>query len=634
MEARLRASKGNIAACMAASTADERRAIAQELRKVSSPDPAAVRYFIENYFVINTKGEGEAQALQTMYPLKETQEVLWADFVFCWTHGIPTWWILLKARQIGWSTLVQAILFQRTIFNKLMKVLVMADERTRSQQIFNMSLLAHNYLPFWMRPEIQYNNRGEGILHFDRKDDDERATNPGLNSTFYVDAANKPSGSSRGFTLHGFHISEFGLFLRPGVVTSDIIPATAKKNPLVLAVIEGTANQGQNEVYQRLWDLSARGESLFRPQFAGWFKERAYSKPFRDATHRSEFILSQEETELVGKIKDECDVTVTLEQISWYREQADMFEVVEKDRDKMEQEYPSYPRSAFRASGICAFPRKKLSQIEVRDVRPPIWFGDLTFREEAAGPNGEKKEVAVLVQYPAHMRETAPLWVWEWPRPTEGYYGGSDPSQGIPGKDNSACSFWRVPLKQGERIRQCAEYEGLADPKLLAKIVCALGRIYNTAEIAPECNTLTEHIGNIIQVHEYPKIYRWRRQDKIKGHWTNFFGWETGFKSRADLIVRFKSLMIDDSLHIKSQRLLQECSVFVDDSTGRFEAQNGFHDDTLFAAMIAVYCLFELDPRLFLLMEKGAPDPNQNKQNTDFSLFEDELVDKSEFACL
>jgi hypothetical protein len=147
--------------------------------------------------------------------------------------------------------------------------------------------------------------------------------------------------------------------------------------------------------------------------------------------------------------------------------------------------------------------------------------------------------------------------------------------------------------------------------------------------MAPECNNMTEHIGNILHIHKYPKLYRWRRQDKTKGRMTNFFGWDTGtHKHREDLINRFKSLMMDDSLEIRSSRLHNECLSFVQkDDAVRFEATGGEHDDALFAAMICCYCLMELDPRLYQVLDnEQIPVPGMGKHNTDFSEYDNEVV--------
>lgn len=571
------------------------------------------------------------QRLQTVYPFTETQEILWAEFKKCWDAGLPAWFLLLKARQIRWSTLVQGSIFQRTITTPLTNSLVIGDELKRSNQIFAMSTLAYSKLPWWMRPEVELMNRGEGIMRFNRKDKDEQISNPGLNSSFFVDAANKPSGSSRGFTLHNVHATEFGLWQNPEILTSDILPAVPKKNPNVICVAEGTAKgSGEKYAFLNMWKMAVSGRGMFKPVFAAWWKEKTYCKPFPSTVDEENFAFTKEETELSAKVHDEFGYEITKPQMHWRREQAEQFEATEGDAEKVEQEYPSYAKAAFRSGGICAFSLKKLAQIEVRDIRTPKWAGDLTHRRQ------NDADQPVLIRYFQRRGETeltamdrtnitnAPLWIWEWPNSKDLYYLASDPAGGNPGLDFSALSVFRVPRRKGERIQQCLEYRGYADPKDLAKMVCTIGKMYNTCEVAPEMNQFTEHIGNILHVHQYPKVYRWRRADKVKNRFSWAFGWETNTKSRNDLRTRFNSLMVEDSLEMKSSRLLSECQSFVKgDDVERFEASAGEHDDALFAAMICCYCLMELDPRLFALVEEEPlPDNNRQAHNTDTSLFD------------
>lgn len=624
MDARLKEANGDPKLAYSRLSPDELSLIELEISRSLQNTPESVRYFLENWMIINTKGEDwQQQRLQSIYPFTDTQEILWSVFAEEWNAGRPLWLLLLKARQIRWSTLVQGAMFQRTISNKLTNSLVIADEKGRANKIFDMSQLAYIKLPWWMRPEKAIDNRGEGVVWFNRKDKQEQINNPGLESYFFVDAANKPSGSSRGFTLHNLHATEFGLWAHPEVLTSDIIPAIPKKNPMVISIVEGTAKgSGENYSFLRMWKMAMEGRGLFRPVFAAWWKEKTYCKPFPSQMDEDAFEFTKEETELAAKVKDEFDYDITKPQMAWRRDQADQFEATEGDPEKVEQEYPSYARSAFRSGGICRFSVKKLTQVEVRDVKQPKWYGDLIYK------NINGKDSPVLVRYPENMRFQAPLWVWEWPNSKDIYYGASDPAGGIVGQDYSAIQIFRVPKRNGERIRQCLEYRGYADPKELAKIVVAVGLMYNTCELAPECNAMTEHIHNIVFIHKYPKLYRWRRQDKTKNRFTHFYGWDTGtHKHREDLMSRFNALLQDDSVEIRSSRLLSECMSFIKlDDTDRFEAGPGEHDDALFAAMICCYCLMELDPRLFNTVdqEQPLPDKNVQKHNTDFSLYDEE----------
>jgi len=633
MDAMLEETDGDISLVYDSLTPGDISALDTELKRVSGNDPVSMRYYLENYHLINTKGENEPPRLQTLSPFKESQEIIWQDFIYCIDNKIPVWWILLKARQVGWSTLIQAMIFYRTIFNPNMTSLVIADERVRSGWIFDMSRLAYDYLPYWMRPEMQYEVKGDHVK-FDRKDSEERRRNPGLRSTLYCDAANKPSGSSRGMTLHCLHASEISRYNNPRIISSDIIPTVPRNNPLTIACLEGTA-EGRNYFYKDMWESAMSGRSKrWRPLFTAWWQEKTYFLMFRDEAEKAAFIPNEEERTLISKIQDEYNYPLSMEQLNWRRDLGQFFEDTEKDFDKVEQEYPSFPESAFRISGLCFFPKKRLMIIEKRDVRKPIWQGEL----KAIKRDG--KEIKQFVRFVDP--EEAYLWVWEFPKTGDIYYLGADPGHGVEGKDYSAISIWRIPKHPLEPYSQVAEVQGFINPTEFSKLIAMLGEYYNNCEVSPECNTITTVITDLLHVHEYPQIYRWRRHDKTKGKFTNYFGWETNRKSRNYMMDRFRSLMLQDKIIIKSRRLIDECYSFVDDDTGRFESSEDTNDDCLFSAMICVTCMLDFDPTLVapLSINQEGEDSDSSKpkgehHNTDYSLFdEEEMMDNSEFSRL
>jgi hypothetical protein len=602
--------KGDSKKALDTLNAEQAELVNAELSLVSGNDPVSLRYYLDNYHIINTKGEGEPPRLQTLAPFKESQEILWADFIYCIENKIPVYWILLKARQVGWSTLVQAMIFYRTIFNPLMNSLVIADERVRSGWIFDMSRLAYDNLPYWMQPELQYEVKGDHVK-FDRKDKEERMRRPGLRSALYCDAANKPSGSSRGMTLHCLHASEVSRYTNAAILSSDILPAVPENNPLTIACLEGTA-EGRQYFYRKLWESAVKGRNKqWRPVFTGWWQEKTYSRPFRTTVEENEFVFNEEERDIALKVKDEFGHVITPAQMNWRRNKGQFFEDNEGDFEKVEQEYPSYPESAFRSSGRSFFPKKRLASIEKRYVRRPEWFGELQAVKD--GETTAKKWVKYTDLF------ESPLWIWEWPREGVVYYLGADPGHGIPGDDYSAISIWKIPMHPSSPYIQVAEYQGYADPTAFARLIALLGEFYNQCEIAPECNTITQVIGDLLNVHNYPSIYRWRRNDKVKGRFTNYFGWETNAKSRNLMMSRFRTNMLQDLVIIRSSRLMDEAYNFVDDGTGRFEAADDSYDDVLVAAMICNTCMMDFDPALVLQQSVSKEKSALDFYNSDYS---------------
>jgi len=602
---------GDVTACWDNLLPDENDTLNLELERIHGNDPDSVRYYLENYHVIATKGdEFGAPELITLYPFWESQEILWEDVVESWAANIPIKWILLKARQIGWSTIVQAMIFYRTIFNELTNSLVIADERIRSSHIFDMSRLAYDCLPWWLRPEIQYEVHGE-FMRFDRRDKKKRLERPGLRSNFFVDAANKPTGSSRGFTLQNGHLTEISLWRDLKILTRDLFPAATKGNRLSIWVMEGTA-EGIEDPYHRLYQKAEQGALSWRPKFCPWWKQKEYSKPFKTIQDRSDFQPTDDEKDLIIKIREDNEgYTLSREQLNWRRETAADFEAVDQDSEMVEQEYPSFPEAAFRVQGTIPWEQKKLRRIQKKYIRKPIWFGDIELVKQK---NGQR--TPQLIEY-LSMND-APLWIWEFPKMNKVYYGGADPGQGVKGKDYSSASMWRV-TQSHLPIPQVAEWRGHKGGTPFARRIAALGFLYNTCQFSVEYNIQTV-LESLLHHLKYPNLYRWRWADKTKGHLTNYFGWVTQTRSRTALIDNFKTMMDEDLLEIRSQRLLNECWTFIDVGDDRYEARLGTFDDTLFAAMIATKCLGQVHPDL--LEEKQSVvmrDPRKDFQNTDYS---------------
>jgi len=629
MDRRLEEANNDPAKVFAALSPADYAVIEEEIRRCQGNDHKSVRYYLENYHVINAAAKTEsfdAAPNLTTLQFNEPQEWLWEDFVFCRTNKLPLWWILLKCRQIGWSTIVQGILFHNTVFNRFITSLTLADEKPRSAWLFNMSKLAYDSLPYWMQPEMQYDVKDTHIK-FDRKDAELRKTNPGLKSTLICDAANKLSGVGRGMTFHCVHASEISRYIKPNVLTLDIMPATLTNidHPLSMFVIEGTA-EGKNTFFADFWKSIKTGRyDMFRPVFAAWWKEKRYSRPFKNEEAKANFRLTEEEIELKGKVKDEYDFDLTHEQLNFRRQTQMIMEDAGKDTDLFEQEYPSYPEAAFRAPGKTFFPKKRLYALEKATVRKPIWFGDIGRTKKKIVTPGEIDTQAGLKRM-VDMDES-PLWIWEFPKNGNLYYIGADPGQGIQGGNWSAASIWRVPLKPDEDYIQVAEYRGLTEPTQFARVIANLGELYLNCEVCPERNKLTTVISDLLHVIKYPKIYRRRRHEKASMV-TNDYGWETNEKTRQFLMDRTKSLMNLNQLQVKSKRLIDEFFTFVDsiEKPGHFEAPEGESDDCLFGAMIALACMLDIDPKLISEMteptvaiaKKQASD-GSDFYNTDYS---------------
>lgn len=107
----------------------------------------SAREFIEENLVIRTK-----DARIVPLRLNPAQERLYAALEQQRAAGRPMRVIILKARQLGFSTLAEALIFQRTATQENVNSLVVAHREDFTANLFKMSKLFFERLPEELRP--------------------------------------------------------------------------------------------------------------------------------------------------------------------------------------------------------------------------------------------------------------------------------------------------------------------------------------------------------------------------------------------------------------------------------------------------------------------------------------------------
>jgi hypothetical protein len=549
------------------------------------------RYYLENYHAI--RGEAE-DTLITVYPFLESQEIFFAAVEQHWVEGRPVFVIVLKARQLGLSTISQGCLFWKTIFTPLCNSMVVAQDPSQAGYLFDMSRLAYDNLPWWMRPERRYEAKGK-FLVFDREDAMQRRLKPGLQSNIFVEAANKMTGVARGKSLRCLHASEMGFWVDPETLSTQLNPTMNAHDGLY--IMESTAN-GRDNLFHRLWKQAMEGETKWKPVFIEFFRVKKYSIPI---PANETFKLTTEERAIRKKVQREKAVTISDEQFHWRRKTLAEVTALEGAEWKFFQEYPqSSWQEAFQGSGLCAFDKRKLQTIMETTCTEPGWFGEIELDPEKLA---KRVQVPKLSGQRRREGEAAPaaktygsrLRLWRGPQEGAAYYIGVDVAHGIQGGDFSCANVIRIG-RGAEPDEQVAEWHGWIDPTPFAGIVVALALYYNQAELAIECNDIGLGMNSDVwRNYEYDRLFRWKKYDKITNFTTDFFGWQTNSKTRPMLIYKFREGINDGSLVVRSTELIDECMDFSQgDNTNRFEGQNG-NDDRVFAAMIARFCAHDSD---------------------------------------
>lgn len=581
------------------------------------------RYYAENYHVIATEAEG----LKTLYPFWDSQEIFYEVVFQLQSKGLPVKVLILKARQLGLSTIAESLIFHKTIITEACNTLIVAQDPTQADYLFGMSRLAYDSLPWWMKPEARYDAKGRWLV-FDRKDPTERMLRPGLRSRILVEAANKMTGVGVGKSVRASHMSELSDWRSASTLTEQLFPTM--NAPDALIILESTA-RGRKNFWHTFWKAAVEGrlEGVWTPVFIEFFRVKKY---FLLPPKGEEFTLTEDESAIRAKVKENTGIKISDGQLYWRRKKMAEFSALQGDPFKFYQEYPSTTwMEAFQGSGVCAFNKKRLHEILETTCCDPIYYGEAELNEISGGYRPKiklrqlaKDKEAGLSLPPAEDYGTR-LRVWELPKEGESYYIAADVAHGVQGGNHSCGQVFKIG-KGPEPDVQVAEWRGWINPTPYAYTLVALGYWYNTAQIAVECNDVGLTTSNhIFRVLNYPNVFRWKHYDKLKNFMTDFFGWYTNSKTRPMIISKFREAIDEGTLIIRSEALIDECLDFSSiDGVARFEGQED-DDDRVLAAMITNFCAHDTEwGQMAASTPREERPKDQDFANTDWSLIHDQ----------
>ena len=195
------------------------------------------KQYIETFLHIRTKS-GELVKLKFNQPQQRLYDVIAERH----RAGKPVRIIILKARQMGFSTETEAILFWATATRENTDSLIIAHKDEATANLFRMSRLFYEMLPPVIRPMLQASNAQE--LNFDKpaRDKSERR---GLRSRIRCATAGG-SGQGRSYTLRNVHMSEFAFWPGDKLETYSGIMQAVPDEAGTIVIIESTAKIASN----------------------------------------------------------------------------------------------------------------------------------------------------------------------------------------------------------------------------------------------------------------------------------------------------------------------------------------------------------------------------------------------------
>lgn len=436
--------------------------------------------------------------------------------------------LILKARQLGFSTLIQLDHLNTALTVPDIKCATIANTVPNAEELFTKIDYAYRNLPEPLKQTIGTETDNVRKLTFKHN-----------NSSIVV------SNSARSGTVQRLHISELAhmsTHLREEVFTGSL-QAVAKNG---YAVIESTAN-GLDELYD-LWNGAVSGENEWKPHFYGWFWDDDYTAtPPESNDWKKDYLTLAKQYNLIADIQKVLQLTDS--QFYWY------YLKTRSIKAKVKQEYPSTAEEAFLTTGSGVFNLYALQQL-ANKVRDPI---DVMY--------------------------DGALLIWSYPEAGRDYVIGCDTSEGDPTSD-PACLIV-LDVASGEQV---AELHGRYKDYVLAQKADKVGRFYNNALIAVERNNHGHSvISSLFRTLGYPNLYvhekKYGGDDKI-GWPTNAKTKPDMFTGANGLVNAIDNELIT----INSLGFFNEARIFMYlngvSKSGMGAAKNK-HDDRVMAMAIA-----------------------------------------------
>jgi len=188
-------------------------------------------------------------------------------------EGKPVRIIILKARQIGFSTAVAALFYQRAATTPNVQAMIVAHKADASTNIFHKTKLFWECSPPDVRPMKKASNAKELLFENPTSKAEDKARDPGLRSKIEIETAgNKDAGRSA--TIHLLHMSELAYWPYAELTMASLLQAVPNL-PGSMVIIESTAN-GVGGAFYREWQRAVKGESAFTPLFFPWWQHDEY----------------------------------------------------------------------------------------------------------------------------------------------------------------------------------------------------------------------------------------------------------------------------------------------------------------------------------------------------------------------
>lgn len=478
--------------------------------------------------------------------------------------------IILKSRQLGFTTFIDIYILDEILFNTNREALIIAHKVQEAAEIFDRKIdfairnMAEDVKGAFFKLKRNSAKKIQVVVDY----------GPEAGSTSSIQV----SSSGRSGTYFYVHISEFAkLCLAYPKTAAEVETGTFPAVPFdgfifIESTAEGMAGRFY-EMFQSNWlsrdsITSMKSRVMFLPHFYNWQYDDMEMKKITENIPVESMEIGEIDFKEYQKEHSLNDKEITYYYMKW-------LQLGGKDGTdtvhKLRQEYPTTAEEAFLSTGQTYFPTTKVfSQLQV-------------------APKGTRGELIVNEHGMLVFQElsTGRLEVFKNPDIGTRYVIGGDTAEGVAHGDA------QVLYVINHRTEECdAVYRSNVAPDEFITDAYNVGKYYNWGLLGVESNKDGLWVNDGLDKLGYINLYYRKVFDDITKNITKFFGWKTTSATRPFCLAALKAVFLRKATGFPAA-LLTEMITFIRNAKGRPEALAGKNDDVVMAAAIGYAILQE-----------------------------------------
>lgn len=586
-----------------------------------------LHYWLERYHYILS---WDGQRYVRMEP-NVAQKIILDIFAECEEKQIAISLQVLKARQLGITTLMEAVVEHRTMFHPNTRAIVGSAQPDKSTKMVGMCEASWERTPWWMMPTKTQSKIGE------------LAVFGALGSQLSIrHGAQKQTDVGRGETPNVVHLSECCEWTHPEDDIDAGLLFAMHPNPMMMLVLESSAGVIK-DWWNKTWTLNKQrwgdpyNPAKLRPIFLPWYvgvdiyptEAELRQNPIPPDWSPSILTLQQAE-----RAKEYVVNTPLLHanlgakwimprEQQWYYEHTRSYYKANDALNIFLREMASNDVECFNSKYSSVFDAEVISNY-LSGARPPVRIYALDGPEQDIRPELKPDyrerdpnfplvtidKIYTLVPlkmtgYPNHINPEGRIFVYELPSKDNLYGLGIDTSKGM-GQDSSCVEIIRKATIDRVPAQVCEFAHSQISAHDLPPWTHCLARYY-TVEVAgdstqPKLAIDTSNGGDATQLAMvklgWSNFHNWIRYDKkrINEGKANFMGFVMVEWARDMVVGTMVKSLRDLLIDIFSPWFIEEMSTMEkNEEKVRIEAARGNHDDRFFAMGMIITSMHALD---------------------------------------